>query len=132
MRKFALSCSWLGVDGEKISARDPETALTRFASENQLEQFNVCETWPEEGADRAGGFGQFKGQEWSNGDYNIESVSCEEVRPLTGRDLLAWLQTLSPEELDRPLWLRNSDGMLDDCESTRALPASLELAAPQD
>jgi len=79
MKVFTLTCLWHGVEGKIVKAESGEAALEAFAKEHGYRLWGEYH-YPAESADFVDSWGAyFQGQTWSNGDFNIESVSVYEA-----------------------------------------------------
>jgi hypothetical protein len=79
---YEVECGWLGATGERYAAVSSEEALRMFARAHVLgvRGFEVVDTWEEDAEDAESGCGQFRGQEWADGDYMMEMVTVAAVK----------------------------------------------------
>jgi hypothetical protein len=79
-KPFVVTCLWLDMDGVLMFGASGADVLARVAELHNLEGLYGESFSPAEGADYVDSWSvHFKGQEWSNGDWNPESLSVYEA-----------------------------------------------------
>ena len=82
LKMFTVNCMWLGLDGETVRAVSGEAARLSVLIRHGIVDAWCEEHYPADDDDDVDMWSVcFGGQNWSNGDFNTETLSVYEAEP---------------------------------------------------